>query len=191
MPSHLVRLVYLCFGMTMLLSSCGFREGPPRLEPVEFGGIGNNIDLGTKVIASTNCAQIGEWVTFEVVLHNGVDFPIELTDSPPFDLILKPAQWNLSDPQPIERWSDSYQYPQEIDRVLEPGERQSYTWKWQANTQFTQQDPHENMIRMTFWRGHISRDGRSPSSAGSLESFMGVEWYSGDIGTWACTDMPR
>ncbi|NOK63285.1 MAG: hypothetical protein GFH27_549325n7 [Chloroflexi bacterium AL-W] len=191
MPPHRMWLVHLYLSVILTISSCGFREGPPRLEPVEFGGGGSSGSFGAVTTVSTNCAEIGEWVTFEVTLHNGSEVVVELTDTPPFDLILEPAWWELTTPKPIDRWSESYQYPQEIDRVFEPGERQSYTWKWQAKSTFAQQARDVNMMQVTFWQGQRLRDGRSPASAGTNSSYIGVAWYAEGTGSWRCADMRR
>ena len=81
--------------------------------------------------ATTNCAFVGDVVRFTLVVTSLSDEPVRLTSDPLLEIQLSAIRRTL-DPIPSQFWSETAQYPPQIDPVLQPGERRLYTWEWVA-----------------------------------------------------------
>lgn len=129
------RLIFSILVVGYLLAACGPRS-IGRIEPV----VQENGDRGEfwhRLTASTNCAEVGEEVLFTAEITNESPNPLTVTDNPPFDIIIRPFRYG-GDAQPVQRWSESDQYPDDIDPVLMPGETRTYTWRWVADAAYAQ-----------------------------------------------------
>jgi hypothetical protein len=117
------------------LSACG-RRNIGRIEPVAEEN-GERGEYWQRLTASTNCAEIGEEVLFTAEIINEGTRPLTVADTPPFDIIIRPFRFG-GNAGPIQRWSETDQYPQDINPVLAPGETRTYTWRWIADAAYAQ-----------------------------------------------------
>lgn len=109
----------------------------PRKELVKAGGSHPVLGL-LELTASTNCAEVGEVVTFTVRYKNETADPITLVSDPLLDIVIvaHPQGGNATIPQ--QRWSASTHYPATINPVVQPGEERTYTWQWKADGIYAQ-----------------------------------------------------
>ena len=161
-----------------LLTQCGQLPLPipsappfPTVGPVQR--ISGSTHRTTAVLqASTNCADIGEMVTFTASFTNTVPYPITITTEPVLDIVLIPAQWDAADgPEPIQRWSESDQYPENLPNVMQAGEEWVYQWRWQADPMFHSQGSTKVLAQLQ--RGQIQLQ-NSAIPAGGPEVEVGV-----------------
>ncbi|HEY0733703.1 MAG TPA: hypothetical protein VGD69_02255 [Herpetosiphonaceae bacterium] len=117
------------------LLACG-RRNIGRIEPVTQEN-GERGEYWQRLTASTNCAEIGEEVVFTGEITNEGTRPLTVTDTPAFDIIIRPFR-SGGDAGPIQRWSETNQYPHAMDPVLAPGETRTYTWRWRADAAYAQ-----------------------------------------------------
>ena len=136
-------LVVLSVGMS-LLTGCG-RWGLGRIEPISEENIGGA--YYHRLSASTNCAEVGEEVVFTAEVTNLTAEPLTVVEQPPLDIIIRPAQSGGSI-GPFQRWSETAQYPQDLNPVLAPHETRTYTWRWIADAVYTSKDPFYNGIQV-------------------------------------------
>ena len=158
MPRVLL-LIALLVG-TSLLTQCGLLPLPipsappfPTVGPVQR--ISGNASRTMAVIqSSTNCAEIGEMVTFTASFTNTATYPVTITTEPVMDMVLMPSRWDPADgPEPVQRWSESDQYPTDLPTVVQPGEEWVYQWRWQADPVFNPQGRSE--VRAQLVTGQI------------------------------------
>ena len=122
--------------------------------------------------ANTNCAEIGEMVTFTASFTNTATYPVTITTEPVMDMVLMPAQWDPTDgPEPVQRWSESDQYPTDLPTVVQPGEEWVYQWRWQADPVFRSQKGSE--VRAQLVTGQIQLRASSVPEGGP-EVWVGV-----------------
>jgi len=117
------------------LLACGVRN-IGRIEPV-VAERSRHGKYRQRLTASTNCAEIGEEVLFTAEIINEGTTPLTVTDTPPFDISIHPFN-SGGNAGPIQRWSETDQYPQDINPVLAPGETRTYTWRWIADAAYAQ-----------------------------------------------------
>lgn len=134
MHQHSFMLLILMVGLT-LFTACG-RRNLGHIEPVVREN-GERGDFWHRLTSSTNCAEIGEEVIFTAEITNESTKPLTVTDTPPFDIIIRPFRFG-GDVGPIQRWSDTDNYPHYIDPVLAQGETRTYTWRWPADAAYAQ-----------------------------------------------------
>lgn len=111
----------------------GNRYAFPTVGPVTSQGGRANI-LAYSFTASTNCAAIGETVTFIATLKNISTVPITITTTPTVDFVVRPVRWSVTqtEPEPVRRWSETPMYPTSFDPVLLPAMEHTYRWEWVA-----------------------------------------------------------
>jgi hypothetical protein len=109
----------------------------PTIGPVQ-GEVGRPGRASLTLSSNTNCAEIGEVITFDLRIANEATYPITLTGNLLFDIVLEPASWPLAGPIPARRWSESNQYPNTVNQVLAPGTAQTYQWQWAAEAVYGQ-----------------------------------------------------
>jgi hypothetical protein len=146
--------------------------------------------MAIDVTASTNCAEIGEPVTFTATLTSEANAPLTITTRPVVDFVLRPVAWEETQgPEPIQRWSQTSSYPSVIDPVFAPGEQRQYQWVWIADAVYGQFGV--NGVRAQFFIGAIPQQGFGP---GGDEVWVGVRTMPGGESSESgmrCADMRR
>ena len=117
------------------LAACG-PSGLGRIAPIVQEN-GNHGAFWQRLGSNTNCAEVGEEVVFTAQITNESTKPLTVTDDPPFDIVIRPFKFG-NNAGPIQRWSETDQYPQDINPVLAPGETRTYTWRWRADAVYAQ-----------------------------------------------------
>ena len=136
---HTFLRCYLLLPLAFAIAGCGGpvdlgnRYAFPTVGPVTRQGGRTNI-LAYSFTASTNCASIGETVTFIATLKNISTVPITITTTPTVDFVVRPVHWSVTQtqPEPVRRWSETPMYPSSVDFVLTPGVEYTYRWDWIA-----------------------------------------------------------
>ncbi|NOK63287.1 MAG: hypothetical protein GFH27_549325n5 [Chloroflexi bacterium AL-W] len=169
MPRVLL-LIAMLIG-TVLLTQCGLLPLPipsappfPTVGPVQR--ISGNASRTMAVIqSSTNCAEIGEMVTFTASFTNTATYPVTITTEPVMDIVLSPSNWTAGDdPALVQHWSESDQYPTEFPTVAQPNEVWTYQWRWQADAIYHQPDVYDMRVQLIM--GEIQLQGSSVPSGG-------------------------
>jgi hypothetical protein len=172
-----------------LVAGCGPIPGGtvPNLEPVaRTTGITGT--LNTTLTASTNCAKVGELITFTLTLENLRTQPMTLTDTPRLDLVIEPHR-AIRNPADVQRWSADPDYPS-IDVVLHPREVRQYAWGWHA-------DPRYAATANTYEDGiHVQINNGITLPSGSASGFVmyvdiGVRSIRTPGETTYCKDLTR
>ncbi|NOK63291.1 MAG: hypothetical protein GFH27_549325n3 [Chloroflexi bacterium AL-W] len=187
-----VLLLSMLLVISMLLPGCvpfaeQFTPAVPTIGPVQ--GLSGSTNRTTAVIqANTNCAEIGEMVTFTASFTNTVPYTVTITTEPIMDIVLSPANWDPADgPEPIQRWSESEQYPHDFATVVEPGEEWVYQWRWQADAVYGAGGV--NGVRAQLQMGQVQlRSSAIPS--GGPQVAVGVEHMTWGNGI-ECTQLER
>ena len=125
-------VVMVSVGMS-LLTGCG-PWGLGRIEPISEENIGGA--YYHRLSASTNCAEVGEEVVFTAEVTNLTAEPLTVMEQPPLDIIIRPYRPSGS-AGGVHRWSETAQYPQDLEPVLAPHETRTYTWRWIADAVYT------------------------------------------------------
>ncbi|MEP7188170.1 MAG: hypothetical protein ABI901_03135, partial [Roseiflexaceae bacterium] len=173
--NHVYRSCLLPLAL-LLLAACALGPRPvhqsvtPTIGPVQqrSGGAGTpDIEL----IANTNCAEVGEIVTFTIRMMNRMSLLITFTGTPLVDIVLKPSGESV----PLLRWSTTSQYPKDINPVFAPGEIRTYQWQWVADAAYVQpQQTTDNGVIAQLTFGDVIAEGYSPLPGGSIEVYVGV-----------------
>jgi hypothetical protein len=71
-------------------------------------------------------------VTIDAWVRNLATYPQKMGGNPPMDIIIEPGLWPQSEPRPQVRFSQSDQYPTDINPALAPGEERHFVWQWKA-----------------------------------------------------------
>jgi hypothetical protein len=95
----------------------------------------NSNIFSVRFTASTNCAQPGDEVVFKAQVHNLTDQSLLIRESPPFDIVIE--AYSPTTTSVLQRWSNTDQYPKQIEPVLAPGENRTFTWRWIADAVYT------------------------------------------------------
>ena len=142
----------------------------PTIGPVrqESGGPGSrHLELS----ASTNCAEVGEVITFTITMTNEMEVPMTLADTHRLDIVLKPS----GGVGPTQRWSATSQYPTTINPVLAPYETRTYHWRWKADAVYAQvQQTDFTGVFAQFTSSEFLPKGYAPLPGGSVEVYVGV-----------------
>lgn len=184
-----MRYAPLLLGLLLLLHGCGLRQ-TPALEPVRAGSGGSG-DFEEEITASTNCAEVGEMVTFTVNLANRTEKPLTLTGAPLFDITLQPFKWTRAGAPPSERWSESGQYPANVNPVLQAGEQRSYTWQWLVTPRFAQQGTEGNNLLVSYSMGETIFNNGNRTPAGTTTVLVSIGKYVSGAGSWPCSELRR
>lgn len=170
--------------ITFLLSGCSpfLNAGRPRLGPVQGKGRvpnGGSITLA----ANTNCAVVGEVVTFTLTIANAETHPVTFTGDPLFDIVL--SHGNQRD---VRRWSDTAQYPPNINPVFAPGEERTYTWQWTADAIYVPDRLTSGVIAQVTTKV-ISPRGSDHNNRAVVA--LGVDYLQENGGHWPCSELRR
>ena len=171
----------------LFVSSCSDRS-IPRRSPVSSGSAQA---FSTELTASTNCVEVGDIITFTINLQNLSDKTTTITGTPPFDITLTPVRIDQPDSAPLVRWSATDQYPVDPATILLPGERRTYTWRWQASQEFALVTRYDKNVRVALSQGELQRENSTGTPAGETRVFIGVNKYSSSGGLWKCSDMAQ
>lgn len=159
--------------VTLPFSAHGLERPLPTIGPVQqVTGISELIR--TELTATTNCANIGDVITFTGRVTNESNHPLTITSYPPFDFVLRPANWRSNASMPVQHWSEISSDASSANPVLAPGETRTYLWQWIADAVYGQRGV--NGIRVTFIIGEIPQETR-PS--GGPEVWVGVHTMPG------------
>ena len=164
----------------LFISGCSDRS-IPRREPVG----------DSSLIASTNCVEVGDTVTFTINLQNLSGKTTTIAGTPPFDVTVTPVKWDKLEPAPLVRWSATDRYPINPATVLVAGEQRTYTWQWQATQEFAQVKLRDKNIKVTFSRGMLQTDDGPHAPSGETHVFIGVNTYYSSTGWWQCSEMTQ
>lgn len=171
---------------TLLLASCE-GGGPPPIEPVSYPP-GDKANF--QISASTNCAEIGEVVTFTARIGNAEKYAVILVGDPALDIVVQPVLWPQTEVKPVRRWSDSDQYPQQIVRTFLPGEERTYTWKWVAENIHAKYPA--TLLSVDFATAALVNPSGGGQSAGTISIAIGVDRTRTPSGGYvACSELPR
>lgn len=160
----------------------------PAIQPVEVeSGRASVIDVSLR--ASTNCADVGEEVTFTVRVANLQDQPLQLVANPPFDIIIEPYQGGAG---PTIRWSESDQYPATIDPVLAPREVRTFEWRWIADVVYDPLTTAGASGTQVLVPISVINSNGMPEIASDIKLIVGVGFHpeAGNNGI-ICSDMRR
>lgn len=184
-PSMLT-LVFVLTGCTPHRECC---DPPPR-GPVQTRAEADVADgtFDDALAASTNCADIGQIITFEVRFYNRRLEPVTLTDDPPFDIEIRPARPDAS--VPVQVWSQHADYPQPIKPVIAAGETRVYQWHWRAEPVYGRALLDGYGVTVTL-RARIRFSPNSPSIDATTQAYIGVKSYGLGSGAALCADMPQ
>ena len=171
----------------LFVSGCSDRS-IPRREAVS-GGSAQPLIFREELIASTNCAEIGDIVTFTVNLQKLSDKTTTIDGTPPFDITLTQMKIAKSEPTSLVRWSNTNQYPTNPTTVLAPGEQRIYTWQWQATQEFALTTLGDENVKVTFSMGALKIDNSTRTPAGETRVLIGVNKYYALNGLWKCSEM--
>jgi hypothetical protein len=176
--------------VALLLTSCDLWQGEggpiPTLGPMQTGGEAD--DTLIELTSTTNCAEIGEVVTFTVRIANHRKTPATFTGTPLFDVVIRPAKYRLT---PVQRWSESNQYPATINPVFAPGEERTYQWHWTADAIYAPAAVEGNGVEVTLTTAYFRSDTIFPQG-GSLPPFViGVMSRNLPNGAIRCAEMRR
>lgn len=170
---------WLLFALiAVVLGSCG-EPTPPTIGPIQIGG--GNEEIGTlSLSATTNCAVLGETITFTLRVANTADYSLQFSNPPLFDMTIRK-------PNGLEiRWSDTDQYPIDINPVMSPGEVREYQWTWMPTI--------EGALTLSILTAALPQGDTTPN-ANNAEFAFGVNWMSWDVGgsamPIACSELKR
>jgi hypothetical protein len=171
-----LKLVAGAMSLALALVACG-EPTPPTRGPVQASG--GQQDSGKLTLsASTNCALLGETLTFTLQVKNTATYPLEFTGPPLFDMTIKRVG------QPQVRWSETDQYPATINPVMAPGEIRDYQWQWVSTI--------EGVFTLEVQTAALPPKATFPNG-GSASLVFGVnwmEWSPGSIpGRISCADL--
>lgn len=175
----------ILFGLTLLsliLSGCSSRH-VPRLEQTDREHSVDNL-VRTRLSASTNCVEVGEQILFTAQIENRSRTPFSLFGVPPIDMVLEPAK---NTQQPVQRWSETNQFPLSLDPILLAGESRQYHWLWVADQRYTDGVGVKLEVHVSQKSGH--RQEVSPSAV-----YVGVHTHpleQTEGGSWRCADFLR
>ena len=187
------RVLFLCLaiGISVLLAGC--IQLPPRsgvvaptIGPVQRGSGGVGVHQVT--LSNTNCADVGEMVTLTGQITNTKTIPITVTGTPAFDIVITPnnpdGSFGLG--APIQRWTESADYPGDPNPVLMAGEARTYVWRWQADAAYA-----DTGAWVRFVTGDIVWEGAG-TPAGGPKIMVGVGSVTVDVdASIPCTDLAR
>jgi hypothetical protein len=173
----------------------------PTIGPVQIGRVdpdaAPSIGLSMELTTNTNCAEVGEVVTFTARIHNNEVRRITLKGSPPLDIILSlgPPESIEETELPVRRWSETPAFPQSFDPVLQPGELRTYQWSWTAEQVFyPNPDRPGNGVWISFYRGAVVSTSGGSRPAGALIGYMGVgkmDFIAGPDSSIPCAELRR
>jgi hypothetical protein len=125
--------IMLYVALHTLLLGCSLFS-TERIQPIVTENSGGGL-VAHRLRISANCADFGEEVIFTVEIRNNTDVPLPIKERPPFDIILRPVA-TPNDPAQFIRWSETDQYPPDVDPVLAPKEERTYSWRWIADAKY-------------------------------------------------------
>jgi hypothetical protein len=121
----MMRYISLCVSIILsqtIVLACGPNRLPAK-EPIT--STYNSTLLVRQLTASTNCAEIGEEVVFTATITNPSKLLLPVLERPAFDMLIRAEAPTTT--SVIQRWSETNQYPGNINPVLQPGETRTYT----------------------------------------------------------------
>lgn len=178
----------------VLLTACGTRaiteQVRARREPVWEGASGSGVR--SELSANTNCAEVGEVVTFTVTLANETTQPFTVTGDPLLDIVVQ-APPISGQPAPVARWPQSVYYPAQITPVWQPGESRTYQWPWRVDPAFAQQErAGDNVIQASMPATNVRLSSGSITGAGGLDVTIGIGALRTSPFDWIpCADLQR
>ena len=175
--------------LMVLLTACesGAEGGPfPTLGPVSNIG-GRQGRVVSELTASTNCAEVGEVVTFTLHIRNDATFPITLTGPPFLEIVVQPV---YQEGAPIQRWSASEQYPAAINPLFVPGEDRTYVWRWTADAAYAPNPTKDNGVEVIAPMGILGPENSVIQSARNNFG-LGIRTINLAQGSIPCIQMPR
>lgn len=180
------RLLSLLYLMSALnLAACA--PGGANIERV----VSENGDPGVinhRLTASTNCAEVGDEVVITAKITNLWRTALTVTSSPPFDIIIRPYRYG-GNAQPVQRWSDTDQYPRDLNPELVPGETRMYQWRWIADAAYSKSELRDSgiTVQMPLPIRHVGT-GERETPISDLP--IGGKFHPG-IGAWGmfCADL--
>jgi hypothetical protein len=187
--SCLLLLVMLLLATCALGPRAVHQSAIPTIGPVRQG-TGGPGSRHFELSANTNCAEVGEVVTFTTTLANETSVPITLTGTPLVDIVLKP----IGEIVPPLRWSTTPDYPKNINPIFAPGEGRTYTWQWVADAAYLQpQQTHNNGVIAQLTFGDVIAEGYKLHPRGSIEVYVGVGTHNLPMpgSNVRCADMRR
>jgi hypothetical protein len=168
----------------------GHERPLPTIGPLQ-NITGTSGDILLEITAPTNCAEIGDQVTFTGRITNKATYPVTIITVPLVDFVISPANWRASKgPKPIQRWSQTNQYPQNINPILAPGEQRTYQWHWTADAVYGEFGV--NGVQTQFVVGEMPL--KTSSFIGGIDVWVGVRTIPGGESSEsgiACADMRR
>ncbi|KAB8144315.1 hypothetical protein F8S13_05405 [Chloroflexia bacterium SDU3-3] len=183
------RCMLLCLLPLANLRACGPQDNtPPTRGPITTRQRINPSMMNFVLSSTTNCADIGQVITFTVRLENNYREPINLDSNPPVDIVITPATDDPTQPIAPIRWSESPTYPAQMITKIEPGESHSYQWQWHADAAYGQYGSINN--------GIIARIATNAQFAGRplmVDESLYVGVKSGGLlpgPSWLCSEMP-
>lgn len=179
-----LRVLLLGTFWIIALGACSLRNG--YIEPVISENA--NPDLVHRLTASTNCAEVGEEIVFTGEVQNPGKQPFRVTETPPFDIVIQPYDGT----GPVVRWSETDQYPRDINPDLQPGETRTYSWRWVATEAYVADAIQVSgiIVRMPVTYRYPQGGGGGPSE---VDVIVGVKLNPvlGGTGGMLCTSIPR
>jgi hypothetical protein len=159
----------------------------PTIGPLSDGGDRPGVPA-VSLATSTNCAAIGEAVTFTVQIVNNEPVAITMPITPALDIVLRPNMFDPPTPSNTRHWSDTDQYPRNLNLVLQPAEERRYTWTWMAEAQYGSPEVMGIVARAIV---PILEPGTTiPVSLGG-NVYVGAQYRLYDGGPFPCAKMRR
>jgi uncharacterized repeat protein (TIGR01451 family) len=168
-------LVVLGLGACVSPISIPAPPPPPRptIGPVRDQAGGPGL-ASLELTSNTNCAEVGEVVTFTLTISNEMTYPITLTGTPVLDIIISPAAANVPKPSPNQRWSESGQYPSSVSPILAPHEVRIYKWLWKADSAYASQpEPQYNGVVVSASTAELRPSASAPRGNGTT-IYLGI-----------------
>jgi hypothetical protein len=173
-----LKLVAGALALALTLVACGEPTPPTRGSIQTQGG---DPDTGQLTLAaSTNCAMLGETITFTLRIKNIATTSLAFTHPPLFDMTISQVNG------PKVRWSDSAQYPSAMNPILAPGEVREYQWHWVAD--------REGALTLEVRTAALPAGDTTPNQhdASLIFGVNWMQWSPGSIpGRISCTDLKQ
>lgn len=171
-----LKLMAGALALALTLVACG-EPTPPTRGPIQTGG--GSRDTGQITLAaSTNCATLGETITFTLRIKNIAPTSLEFTHPPLFDMTISQVNG------PKTHWSNSPRYPSAINPILAPGQVREYQWNWVAD--------REGALTLEVLTDALPTGDTTPNQQDASLAFgvNWMQWSPGSIpGRISCADL--
>ncbi|KAB8144314.1 hypothetical protein F8S13_05400 [Chloroflexia bacterium SDU3-3] len=183
------RCMLLCLLPLANLRACGPQDNtPPTRGPITTRQWIEPTMMNFVLSSSTNCADVGQVITFTVRLENNYREPVTFDGNPPVDMVISPVQDNPDAPIGLVRWSESPTYPAQMITQIGPGESHSYQWQWRADEAYENDHWSSDGIAV-----HIETNAQFANRPLMVEEllYVGIQrLYATRRGPWLCTELP-